>query len=137
MNTKQREQIERGESVFTGGVLAYLGISLLSGLVSLLTLGFAMPWMLCWQQAWLAKHTYINGRQLSFDGRGIQLFGRWLLWLLLTILTLGIYSLWLPVKVEQWRVKHTHVVGRTGPVIDQTPLTQKESGLVISSNLKK
>lgn len=100
----------RPQSQFTGGAFAYFFRNLAVGLVSSLTLGLLLPAMLCWQQRWVARHTFINGRQQSFDGKGIQLFGKYLLWLLLTIVTLGIFSLWLPVKIKKWTTKHTHFV---------------------------
>lgn len=119
MNPIDHEKIMRGESVFTGSVLGLLGIDLATAFLSAITLGIAYPWLLCWKQSWYAEHTFINGRQLHFDGTGGQLFGKWLLWVLLTIVTLGIYSLWLPIKIEQWRVKHLHMVG--APVSNPAP----------------
>lgn len=44
--------------------------------------------------AWEAKHTVIEGRKLTFDGKAIELFGNWIKWLLLTIITIGIYGFW-------------------------------------------
>ncbi len=101
--------ISTPESKFTGGLLGLIGINLLTGLLSALTLGIAYPWLLCMKQRWIAKHTYIDGHQLVFDGTGGQLFGNYLLWILLTIVTLGIYSFWLEIKMKQWLVKHTHM----------------------------
>jgi uncharacterized membrane protein YjgN (DUF898 family) len=58
----------------------------------------------------MAKNTTIDGKKLTFDGKGIQLFGNYIKWLLLTVITIGIYSLWLGIKMKQWVVKHTHFV---------------------------
>lgn len=116
MNTQTYEDIKNGQSVFTGGMLGYLGICLATALLSAVTLGLAYPWLMCWKKSWYAEHTYINGKQLSFDGTGGQLFGKCLLWLLLTILTIGIYGLWVPIKMHQWITSHTHFLESSFPV---------------------
>ena len=69
------------------------------------------PWLACWSQRWHADHTYINGKQLSFNGTGGELFVKYIVWFLLTIITLGIYSLWLYINMQKWIVSHTHLVG--------------------------
>ena len=104
------EVTSRPQSTFTGGAFAYFFRNLAVSLVSSLTFGLLLPAMLCWQQRWVARHTFINGRQLVFDGKGSQLFGKYLLWLLLTIVTFGIFLIWLPIKVKKWTTKHTHFV---------------------------
>jgi len=88
-------------------MLGLLGVNLVTYVVSALTFSIAFPWLLCWKERWYAEHTYINGRQLYFDGTGMQLIGNWIKWVLLSVITFGIYSLWLPIRVEQWCVKHT------------------------------
>lgn len=118
MNASMREGIENGQSVFTGSTLGYWGIQFAVRFLSVITLGLAYPWLLCWEESWYASHTYINGRQLCFDGTGGQWFGRWLLYLLLTVITLGIYGLWVPVQVMRWKVKHTHFLNAAVPVGD-------------------
>ena len=92
------------------GLLGLIGISLLQGLIIAFTLGIAAPWAVCLYQNWLADHTIIDGRQLTFDGTGGQLFGNYIKWFLLCIITLGIYSFWLVIKMKQWVTKHTHMV---------------------------
>lgn len=97
------------ESRFTGGLLGLLGISILQGLLTFITLGLAAPWAVCMKERWVARHTVIDGHQLVFDGTGGQLFGNYIKWFLLTIITFGIYGLWLGIKMKQWVVKHTHL----------------------------
>ena len=97
------------ESKFTGGLLGLIGISILQALIIMITLGLAAPWAICLKESWIAKHTIIDGRRLTFDGTGAQLFGNYIKWLLLTIITLGIYSFWLSIKMKQWITKHTHL----------------------------
>lgn len=96
------------QSQFTGGLLGLIGINILQGLLIMITLGIGVPWAICLKERWIAKHTYIDGRQLAFDGTGAQLFGSYIKWFLLTIITLGIYGFWLEIKMKQWLVKHTH-----------------------------
>lgn len=97
------------ESKFTGGLLGLIGINILQFLLITFTLGFGAPWAICMKQRWIAKHTYIDGQQLVFDGTGGQLFGNYIKWFLLTLITFGIYGFWLEIKMQQWLVKHTHV----------------------------
>ena len=98
------------ESKFTGGLLGLIGISILQILLTVITLGLAYPWAVCMKERWIAKHTIIDGKQLVFDGTGVQLIGKYLLWWFLTLITFGIYSFWLNIKMKQWVVKHTHMV---------------------------
>lgn len=98
------------ESKFTGGLLGLIGISLLQALLIFITLGLGAPWAICMKEKWVAEHTIIDGRRLTFDGTGGQLFGNYIKWFLLTIITFGIYSFWLSIKMKQWVVKHTHMV---------------------------
>ena len=98
------------ESKFTGGLLGLIGIGILQALIILFTLGLGAPWAICLKESWIAKHTIIDGRQLTFDGTGGQLFGNYIKWFFLTIITLGIYSFWLSIKMQQWVTKHTHMI---------------------------
>ncbi|MGT2744163.1 DUF898 family protein [Streptococcus phocae subsp. phocae] len=96
------------DSYFDGGLLSYIGYSLISAIIILFTLGICTPWAICIMVNWKVKHTVIDGHRLCFDGTAMQLFANWIKWFLLTIITLGIYSFWLNIKLEQWTVKHTH-----------------------------
>ena len=97
------------ESQFTGGLLGLIGINLLQALMIGLSLGLGTPWAICMKERWMAGHTIIDGKRLTFDGTGSQLFGNYIKWFLLTILTLGIYGFWLDIKMKQWITKHTHM----------------------------
>jgi len=101
------------ESRFTGGLLGLIGTYLLAFIIIIFTLGFGTPWAVVLKQRWLAYHTIIDGKQLTFDGTGGQLIGQFIKWLLLTFITLGIYGFWLNIKLKQWVVKHTHVAKKT------------------------
>lgn len=97
------------ESKFTGGLLGLIGINILQWIICVFTLGICTPWAICVKEKWIAKHTYIDGKRLIFDGNGMQLFGNYIKWFLLTIVTLGIYGFWLDLKMKSWIVKHTHM----------------------------
>ena len=98
------------ESKFTGGLLGLIGNGIVNVLIVIFTLGIGLPWAMCRSERWYAKHTYIDGKQLVFDGKGGQLFGKYIIWFLLTVVTLGIYGFWVNIKLKQWVVSHTHTV---------------------------
>ena len=108
------------QSKFNGGLLGYIGISLLMFVIIVFSLGLATPWAVCIAQRWSAKHTIIDGHQVVFDGTGWQLFGNMVKWLLLTVITIGIFGLWVPIKSMKWVVKHTHLLP-DAPVPNQQP----------------
>lgn len=101
------EGVEGGESKFTGSSLGYLGHSILTAFVTIITLTFGFYWARCHMHRWCAKHTIIDGYREQFDGKAIQLFGKIVVWVLLTIITICIYSFWLIVKYKKWITKHT------------------------------
>lgn len=105
-NTQQTHLPDQN-SYFDGNTIQLIGIRILSGLLSGITLGLAYPWAMCMRVRWEVKHTIINGRRLRFTGTGGQLFGRYLLWAFLTVITLGIYGIWYGLGMKKWVVKHT------------------------------
>ncbi|MBO5211889.1 MAG: DUF898 family protein [Clostridia bacterium] len=98
-------------SYFDGGYWAYIGYNLVVAFVSSITFGIAYPWLKCWYQKWLASHTIINGKRMTFDGKGGELFGKYILWLFLSWLTCGIYGLWMAVALKKWISEYTHFEG--------------------------
>lgn len=95
-------------SRYTGGAVAPRLMKWLAFFVSLITLSLAHPAMVCWQERYRCRHTYIDGKRLKFDGHALQLLGKYVCWVLLTIVTLFVYSFWLSVKMKKWVTKHTH-----------------------------
>lgn len=110
VQTSTTQNTSYGESVFDGGLLGLIGISILQWLLIVVTLGIGFPWAVCMKERWYAEHTVIEGRQLAFDGTGLQLLGNYLKWGFFTIITLGVYSLWVPLKMKAWIVSHTYIV---------------------------
>jgi len=105
------DRLDSDRSVFTGKTFSWFGVNLAVFLGSVITLGFAYPWLKCFKQRYICAHTYVNGRGQYFDGSGVQLIGKYICWLLLTVVTLGIFSLWWRLKMRKWIAKHTHYVG--------------------------
>lgn len=101
------------DSYFSGGAGGYLGIHILSFILTLFTFGIGKAWADKMVLKWEAKHTHIGGSPLEFNGTGGQLFAKYLLLLLLTPLTLGIYALFFTVIYMKWEVKHTEAVYQT------------------------
>jgi hypothetical protein len=97
-------------SYFDGGLIQYIGWTLLGALVTFITLGICFPCAYVMIFKWEAKHTVINGQRLKFDGKAIQLLGNWILWLILTVITFGIFSFWIPIKLTKWKTKHTSFI---------------------------
>lgn len=102
-----QQPVSDQHSYFDGNTLQLIGIRILSGLLTGITLGLAYPWAMCMSVRWEVKHTVINGRRLRFTGTGGQLFGRYILWVLLTLITFGIYSIWFSLGMKKWVVRHT------------------------------
>ena len=96
-------------SRFEGSTAAHFGMTLVIGLLSALSLGFAVPALKCWYLRWKYRNTVIGGYRLKFNGTGGQLFGKWILWSLLCIVTVGIYTIWMPVKLLEWETKHVEI----------------------------
>lgn len=106
-----RYALPADRSFFDGTTLGYIGVRLLAWFLCTVTLGIAFPWAWCYEKRWVYEHTCINGYRLRFDGRGIQIIGKWLLWILLTILTLTIFAWCIPVRLKKWEVKHVSIGG--------------------------
>jgi uncharacterized membrane protein YjgN (DUF898 family) len=91
---------------FDGGAATYFGTAILATLITLVTLGIALPFALVLRQRWQAKHTTVYGRRLRFTGTGIGLFGQWIKWFFLILITLGIYSFWVVPRLTKWVIEH-------------------------------
>lgn len=106
-NNIQQVATGTGKSYFDGGLLQFIGWSLLGWLVTVFTLGICYPWALTMIYGWKINHTVVEGRRLKFNGSAIGLFGNWIKWWFLCVITLGIYSFWLFIALEKWKAKHT------------------------------
>ena len=52
-------------------------------------------------------NTYVNGRQLRFDGTGFGFFFQWLIIMVLTTITFGIYIPWGYCQFKRWETRNT------------------------------
>jgi len=90
-------------------------VKLLVGyLLTMVTLGIYMPWMLCAIQKYMMEKTAIleNGQAaggFTFTGEGGGLFVKFLVGYLLTVVTLGIYFAWFQVSLFQFFARATTV----------------------------
>ena len=101
---------QKKASSWDGSVLDTFVNSLVASLMITFTCGIATPWAICYTWKFILEHAVIDGKRLTFDGTGAQLFGNWIKWLLLTIVTCGIYSFWVAPRLYQWVASHTHSI---------------------------
>jgi len=94
-------------STWDGGVLDTVVNSIVASLMITFTCGIATPWAICYMWKFIIDHVIIDGKRLSFDGNGGQLFGNWIKWFLLTIITCGIYGFWVTPRLYAWIASHT------------------------------
>lgn len=91
---------------FDGGAGSYLLVGIGSFLLTVCTLGLALPWAICMRYRWRSQHTLVYGRRVIFTGTGIGLFGNYIKWWIFTIITLGIYLFWVVPRLTRWIVEH-------------------------------
>lgn len=84
-------QSQDNRSYFDGNSLQLIGWSILCSFISVITLGFGIPWAICLNIRWETRHTVINGKRLYFNGTAPQLFGKLILWNLI-IIAIGVAS---------------------------------------------
>ena len=53
------------ESYFDGGLLSFIGHSIVAFFIIALTLGIATPWAVCFMQDWKVRHTVIDGQRYT------------------------------------------------------------------------
>jgi uncharacterized membrane protein YjgN (DUF898 family) len=95
-----------GNFKFDGGAGSFFLVGLGATLLTIITLGIALPWAIAMFYRWQAEHTIINGRRLRFHGSGGSLFGHYIKWFFLTLITLGIYGFWVWPRMTRWIVEH-------------------------------
>ena len=96
------------QSYWDGGVFDTILNSIAASLIITFTCGIATPWAICYIMRFVVEHAVIDGKRLSFDGTGGQLFGNWIKWFFLSIVTCGIYGFWVTPRLYQWVCSHIH-----------------------------
>ncbi|WP_430915039.1 hypothetical protein, partial [Listeria monocytogenes] len=71
-------------SFFDGGLLQYIGWTILGTLVTICTIGICYPWALCMVYGCQINHTVIEGSSLVFQGSAVGLFCHWIKWLFIS-----------------------------------------------------
>jgi uncharacterized membrane protein YjgN (DUF898 family) len=108
-NTEINLQKDGAGPKFQGGVLAIFLFTLWAVPFMTITLGIAVPWLICIVMRWICSNTTKNGRRFRFKGTGGGLFGRFIVWWLLTLITLGIYSFWSTRNQIRWVVENIEI----------------------------
>lgn len=106
-STVAPKRAQSHQFAFDGGAGTYFGTAVLALLITVFTLGICYPFALVLRERWRAKHSYIEGRQLVFNGSAWGLFGLWLKWFALIIITLGIYTFWVGPRIYRWKWENT------------------------------
>ncbi|GHV97060.1 hypothetical protein lacNasYZ03_03910 [Lactobacillus nasalidis] len=101
-------------SYFDGTGSGLFGTYLLYLLLTIITCGFAAPWLNCAIQRWRTQHMVVDGKRVTFNGTGASLLGHWILWEFLTIITCGIFVFFIPVGLQKWNMNHTYYEGEKG-----------------------
>lgn len=94
---------------FDGNSFEYFGLSLVQGLLSLVTCGIATPWTITWIENWQMEHSVVGHDRMRYDGTGLGLLGQYLIVAILTVITCGIYSAWGIVRLDKYLFSHVHV----------------------------
>lgn len=71
-----------------GSTWAYLGLAIAWGALSLVTLGFAAPWMRTALQRYRTRHTLFGDQRFSFEARALPLLAKWLVVMVATAVPL-------------------------------------------------
>ena len=74
----------------TGSTWRYLGLFLFYGLLTLVTLGLALPWMHVGLARYKLDNTRFGDRAMHVEARGSALFGRWLVVIALLVVPLAL-----------------------------------------------
>ncbi len=91
-----------GDSYYDGKILPLFILKVLGGIVGIFTLGIAKSFFICEREKYICEHTVIDGKNVVFDGNGMELLKKQVLWIALTVATCGIYGIWRGLLMEQW-----------------------------------
>jgi len=97
-----------GKFEFDGEGLSFLWLMIWTSILTVLTLSFFSPWAYVIRQKWIAEHTTINGKRLTFRGTGGGLLGTWFVVMLLCLITFGIYLPWGFCRIKRWQISNLY-----------------------------
>ena len=98
------------EPKFSGTVLQIFLFCLWMPIVAVLSLGLAMPFLVCIIMRWVCDNSVVSGKHYRFTGSAGDLFGTWIKWLLLSLVTFGIYSFWAARNMIRWVVGNIEMI---------------------------
>jgi uncharacterized membrane protein YjgN (DUF898 family) len=96
-----------GRFHFDGNAFSFVRTAVCAALITFWTFGFGLPFALVLLERWRCRHTYVDGRRLTFSGTGLGLFAVGVKCILLCVMTFGIYSFWVIPRIQQWRTENT------------------------------
>ncbi len=100
--------VAHGTFEFSGKGGGYFWLILWTTVLNILSASLLYPWTVTAKERWKAKHTFVDGKQLTFKGTGLGFFGTWLLIIILSIITLGLYAPWGACRLERWKTNNLY-----------------------------
>ncbi|SKA70238.1 DUF898 family protein [Desulfobaculum bizertense] len=97
-----------GSFRFEGRGLSYWWLAIWTTVLTVVTFGIYWPWAYSAKQRWIAKNTYVDGKQLVFMGTGAGFFVTWLLIIILSIVTFGLYAPWAACRIKRWQINNLY-----------------------------
>lgn len=92
---------------FRGDVKEFLKIFVTGSLLTLVTVGFYMPFFNAKMRNFMINHSYFGTRQFASNVEGKDLFKAFVIALVLSIPTCGIYMFWFMAEQSRYCAKHT------------------------------
>jgi uncharacterized membrane protein YjgN (DUF898 family) len=96
---------------FTGTVGEAYGICIKGGFLSILTLGFYIPWFLNSLEKYRLNNSYFGNEKFEYSGKGNEMFMLYFKGILLSMMTFGIYHFWFQAELLRYKWNHTSVQG--------------------------
>lgn len=96
-----------GRFGFDGDGIGYVRTRLGALAITVLTLGFGVPYALVLVKRWNAQHLVLGGSRVVFTGRAGDLMPDWVRWWPCVVLTLGCYGFVVFPRVISWVWENT------------------------------
>ncbi|WP_396592164.1 hypothetical protein ACIA39_05665 [Lactobacillus delbrueckii subsp. bulgaricus] len=110
-------------SYFDGTGAGLFGTYLLYALLTIITCGFAAPWLNCAIQRWRTRHMVVDGNTFQYIGYNIMQF-------LLLVVTFGLAYPWTHKMILRWQTKH-QLINNDRLIYDGTALGMLVRALVV------
>ncbi|MES2567342.1 MAG: DUF898 family protein [Bacteroidota bacterium] len=121
---------------YRGILKEFIGLFLLEGFLTLITLGIYGSWMQVKVSKYIMSHTRFGNIEFRFDGEGSELFLIKLKGFFLTILTLGIYAFWYYKQLIEFEIGHLKIIQNGKEIKLRSSITPGQIfGLLITNYL--